>query len=125
MRKLGLLAISTVLVAAPVIGVVPSADAAILGKTGHAAILGKTGHAAILGKSAILGHSAGSVVAKWKNCTVVNRRLPHGVGRATAHDATSGTPVTSFRHDSAMYKAAMRANKSLVRDKYGIACEKR
>jgi hypothetical protein len=107
MRKLGLLAISTVLVAAPVIGVVPSADAAILGK------------------SAILGHSAGSVVAKWKNCTVVNRRLPHGVGRATAHDATSGTPVTSFRHDTAMYKAAMRANQSLDRDKDGIACEKR
>ena len=134
MRKLGLLAVTTVLAAAPVLGAASSADAAILRHTGdaailgHSAILGKSailndsGHAAILGKSAIL---SGSVVAKWANCTVVNRRLPHGVGRANAHDHTSGTPVTNFRHDTALYKAAMRANRSLDRDQDGIACEKR
>lgn len=116
MRKLGLLAVSTLLLTVPIIGAATSADAAILGEAGHSAIVGK---------SAILTHASGSIVAKWKNCTVVNRRLPHGVGRATAHDATSGTPVTNFRHDSAMYKNAMRANRGLDRDKDGIACEKR
>jgi hypothetical protein len=66
-----------------------------------------------------------TVPAKWKNCTVVNQRLPHGVGLAHAHDHTSGTPVTNFRHDSTLYRAAMRANGGLDRDKDGIACEKR
>jgi hypothetical protein len=33
--------------------------------------------------------------------------------------------VTSFRHDTAMYRAAMNANKGLDRDQDGIACEKR
>jgi hypothetical protein len=61
---------------------------------------------------------------KWSNCTVVNNRLPHGVGLLHAHDHTSGTPVTSFRHDSVMYHAAMRANGRLDGDKDGIACEK-
>lgn len=62
---------------------------------------------------------------KWKNCTIVNKRLPHGVGRNGAHDhVTSGTPVTNFRRDNAMYNAAMRANRGLDRDHDGIACEK-
>ena len=65
-----------------------------------------------------------TVPHKWKNCTVVNNRLPHGVGLKHAHDHTSGTPVTSFRHDSDLYHAAMRANGGLDRDKDGIACEK-
>lgn len=66
-----------------------------------------------------------TVPHKWKNCTIVNNRLPHGVGLKHAHDHTSGTPVTNFRHDSVMYRAAMRANAGLDRDKDGIACEKR
>ncbi len=65
-----------------------------------------------------------SVPHKWSNCTVVNQRLPHGVGLKRAHDHTSGTPVRNFRHDSALYHAAMRANARLDRDKDGIACEK-
>ena len=65
-----------------------------------------------------------AVPAQWKNCTVVNKRLPHGVGRAKAHDHTSGTPVTNFRRDTALYNAAIRANAGLDRDKDGIACEK-
>jgi hypothetical protein len=65
-----------------------------------------------------------AVPHKWSNCTVVNQRLPHGVGLKKAHDHTSGTPVTSFRHDSDLYHAAMRANSRLDGDKDGIACEK-
>lgn len=122
MRKLGKLAVAGVLVVAPVIGTASAADAAILGESADGAILG---HSAILGESAILGGSSASVVARWKNCTIVNNRLPHGVGRAAAHDRTSGTPVTNFRHDTAMYKRAMSANGGLDRDKDGIACEKR
>jgi hypothetical protein len=33
----------------------------------------------------------------YKNCTALNRRYPHGVGRVLAGDKTSGTPVTTFR----------------------------
>ena len=66
-----------------------------------------------------------AVPAKWQNCTVVNKRLPHGVGRANARDKTSGTPVTNFRRDTALYNTAIRANGGLDRDKDGIACEKR
>jgi len=65
-----------------------------------------------------------AVPAQWKNCTVVNKRLPHGVGRANARDKTSGKPVTNFRRDTALYNTAIRANGGLDRDKDGIACEK-
>jgi hypothetical protein len=70
--------------------------------------------------------AAGSrtIPAKWKNCTVVNRRFPHGVGRLLAHDKTSGTPVTNFKRSTLLYNVAMRYNRSLDRDKDGIACEK-
>jgi hypothetical protein len=65
-----------------------------------------------------------SVAHKWSNCTVVNHRLPHGVGLNKAHDHTSGTPVRSFRHDSDLYHRAMHANSRLDGDSDGIACEK-
>ncbi|WP_297619265.1 excalibur calcium-binding domain-containing protein [Nocardioides sp.] len=65
-----------------------------------------------------------AVPAQWQNCAVVNNRLPHGVGRANARDHTSGTPVTNFRRDTALYNTAMRANRGLDRDGDGIACEK-
>ena len=128
MRKLGQLAVTSVLVVAPVMGIASTADAAILGESADGAILGHSailGDDAILGDAAILGSSSASVVYKWKNCTIVNNRLPHGVGRSAARDHTSGTPVTNFRHDTAMYKRAMSANGGLDRDKDGIACEKR
>jgi hypothetical protein len=66
-----------------------------------------------------------AVPAQWKNCTVVNKRFPHGVGKANARDKTSGTPVTNFRRDTRLYNQAMNANRGLDRDKDGIACEKR
>src|SRR3954449_12240438 len=63
------------------------------------------------------------IPAKWKNCTAVNKRYPHGVGRNHAHDHTSGVPVTNFRHSTRLYKLAMQYNKGLDRDRDGIACE--
>ena len=61
---------------------------------------------------------------KWKNCTIVNKRFPHGVGKLRAHDKTTGTPVTNFRRSTALYLTAMHYNRGLDRDKDGIACEK-
>jgi hypothetical protein len=68
--------------------------------------------------------AAGAVSAPWKNCTQVNKRYPHGVGKVRARDKTSGTPVTNFKRSNALYLTAMRNNRGLDRDKDGIACEK-
>jgi hypothetical protein len=58
----------------------------------------------------------------FKNCTALNKKYPHGVGRSKAvRDHTSGVPVTNFKVSKALYKA----NKKSDRDKDGIACEKR
>ena len=62
---------------------------------------------------------------RWKNCTIVNKRFPHGVGRYGAHDKTkSGDPVRNFRRSNRLYREAMRYNRGLDRDKDYIACEK-
>jgi Excalibur calcium-binding domain len=60
----------------------------------------------------------------YKNCTALNQRYPHGLGRATAHDKTSGTPVTTFFRSNRLYRLAISYNARLDRDKDGIACEK-
>jgi Excalibur calcium-binding domain len=62
---------------------------------------------------------------RWKNCSIVNKRFPHGVGKLRAHDRTSGTPVTNFRRSTVIYLRAMHYNRGLDRDKDGIVCEKR
>jgi hypothetical protein len=60
------------------------------------------GLTAVLAAGAILGGSAPSaaapttIPARWKNCTHVNAKYRHGVGKVGAHDKTSGTPVTNF-----------------------------
>jgi Excalibur calcium-binding domain len=46
------------------------------------------------------------------------------VGRANARDKTTGTPVTTFKRSTRLYRTAMRYNSRLDRDKDGIACEK-
>ena len=74
--------------------------------------------------TAVASASQTRIPAKWKNCTAVNRRYPHGVGRNHAHDATTGVPVTNFKHSTRLYKIAMSYNKGLDRDHDGIACEK-
>ena len=65
-----------------------------------------------------------AVPALWKNCTHVNKRYSHGVGKVGAHDKTSGTPVTTFKRSTYLYRTAMRYNRGLDRDRDGIACEK-
>jgi hypothetical protein len=66
-----------------------------------------------------------AVPAKWKNCTAVQKTYKHGVGKVKAKDKTSGKPVTTFKKSDSLYKTAVKYNKSLDRDKDGIACEKR
>ena len=73
--------------------------------------------------SATANATQAKMPAKWKNCTAVNKRYPHGVGRNGAHDHTSGVPVTNFKHSTTLYKTAMHYNKGLDRDRDGIACE--
>ena len=68
--------------------------------------------------------ATGAVSAPWKNCTQVNKKYLHGVGKVGARDKTSGTPVTNFKRSNFLYKTAMRYNRGLDRDKAGIACEK-
>jgi len=60
----------------------------------------------------------------YKNCTNLNKKYRHGIGRAHAHDRTSGTPVTNFVRSDRLYRIAMSYNRGLDRDRDGIACEK-
>ena len=60
----------------------------------------------------------------YKNCTNVNKKYPHGLGKLRARDRTSGTPVTNFKRSTRLYNLAMSYNRGLDRDKDGIACEK-
>lgn len=60
----------------------------------------------------------------YKNCTALDKKYPHGLGRVHAHDKTSGTPVTSFLRSDRLYRLANSYNKGLDRDHDGIACEK-
>ncbi len=59
------------------------------------------------------------------NCTKLNQKWPHGVGRRRAVDRTSGTPVRNFYRNTDAYNLADRHNGTLDRDNDGIACEKR
>jgi len=68
--------------------------------------------------------AARAVPYPWKNCTQVNKKYRHGVGKVGARDKTSGTPVTTFKRSTYLYRTAMRYNRGLDRDKDGIACEK-
>lgn len=67
--------------------------------------------------------AAAKAPALFKNCTNLNKKYPHGVGRYGAKDKTSGDPVTNFKHSTVLYNTAMRWNRGLDRDKDGIACE--
>ena len=60
-----------------------------------------------------------------RNCTALQKKWKHGVGRAGARDKTSGKPVTNFYRSTKQYRIAMNKNRGLDRDKDGIACEKR
>jgi hypothetical protein len=58
-----------------------------------------------------------------KNCTALNKKYPHGIGKAKARDKTSGTPVTNYKRSTKLYNLAMSHNRGLDRDKDGVACE--
>jgi hypothetical protein len=75
--------------------------------------------------AALIATSAASarIPPLYKNCTNLNKRYPHGLGKLGARDHTSGTPVTTFRRSTRLYRLAMSYNKGLDRDKDGIACE--
>lgn len=69
--------------------------------------------------------AAGAADPAWtKNCTALNKKYPHGIGKATARDRTSGTPVTTFKRSTKLYNVANRANGGLDGDDDGVACEK-
>ena len=69
--------------------------------------------------------AADAATGIYKNCTALHTKWKHGVGKASAHDHTSGTPVTNFFHSTKQYRIAMNKNSGLDRDKDGIACEAR
>jgi excalibur calcium-binding domain-containing protein len=63
--------------------------------------------------------------ALFKNCTALNKKYPHGVGKAKARDKTSGEPVTTFKRSTALYNRAMSYNKRLDGDKDGSPARRR
>ncbi len=67
----------------------------------------------------------GVIPRLYKNCTNLNKKYPHGLGKRFARDhVTYGTPVRNFYRSTILYRKAMSYNKGLDRDKDGIACEK-
>ncbi len=68
--------------------------------------------------------SAAAMPALCKNCTNLNAKYPHGLGKLNARDKTSGEPVTTFKRSTRLYNIADGHNKGLDRDNDGIACEK-
>lgn len=69
------------------------------------------------------GRDTAAAPMLYKNCTNLNRKYPHGLGKSGANDRTSDTPVTNFKHSTKLYNLAMSYNRGLDRDKDGIACE--
>src|SRR4051794_5984176 len=78
-----------------------------------------------------LSAPADAAARHFPNCASMNRTYHHGVGLPTAHDRTSGTPVSSFKRSKALYLANNGPHRAggreydLDRDNDGIACEKR
>jgi hypothetical protein len=60
--------------------------------------------------------------ALYKNCTALNAKYPHGVGRLTAEGQKTGTPVRTFKRSTVLYNKAMSFNKRLdrLREEVGL-----
>lgn len=67
--------------------------------------------------------AAGRIPPLYKNCTSLNKKYHHGIGKAPARDHTSGKPVTTFLRSDRLYRIAMSYNRGLDRDHDGIGCE--
>ncbi|TBN57360.1 excalibur calcium-binding domain-containing protein [Glaciihabitans arcticus] len=67
--------------------------------------------------------SMGAAGGTFANCTALNKKYPHGVGKKGAKDKVSGAskPVKTFTVSTSVYNK----NKKSDRDKDGIACEKK
>jgi len=76
--------------------------------------------------AAIAPAEAASRPAWTKNCTKLNQKYPHGIGKAKATDSVSSgkSRVTNFKRSNSLYKLAMSYNRGLDRDHDGVACEK-
>jgi Excalibur calcium-binding domain len=107
-------------------------EASVLCASGISAAAGSTGarlHATSsmgaegLGFATVASPSARTATpGKFRNCTALNKRYAHGVGRVGARDRTkSGDPVTTFKRSNRLYEL----NKGLDRDRDKIACEKK
>jgi hypothetical protein len=59
-------------------------------------------------------------IVTFANCDAMHDVYPHGIGLPGAADSTSGTPVTDFYRNTALYNANTKSD----RDNDGIACEK-
>lgn len=84
-----------------------------------AAVAAPTGHS--VAPAAVPG--APFAAKPFANCTALNKKYKHGVGKKGAKDKVSGKtkPVTNFVQNTALYNE----NKKMDRDKDGVACEKR
>jgi hypothetical protein len=61
----------------------------------------------------------------YKNCTNLNKKYPHGLGRAGARETRRPARLSPrSKRSTKLYKLAMSYNRGLDRDKDGIACEK-
>ena len=72
---------------------------------------------------ALASAEAGAAPPLFKNCTNLNKKYPHGIGKFGARDKTTGDPVNNFKRSNRLYRLAMSYNRGLDRDKDGIACE--
>ena len=72
----------------------------------------------VVGATPVGAHSTGI----HDNCTKLNQRYPHGLGRRNAVD--KGGNVTNFTRNTRAYNRADAHNGTLDRDNDKIACEK-
>ena len=85
-----------------------------------------TASRAVIGSGLVVtAPTADAASGIYRNGTALHTTWRHGLGRATAHDSTSGGPVRTFFHSTRQYKIAMRRNRGLDRDRHGLACESR
>jgi hypothetical protein len=69
---------------------------------------------------AVYGPTVDAAIPRpYNNCTALNKKYPHGVGRVGARDKVKpgNEPVTTFKRSNWLYNTAMRCNRGLDRRK--------